>query len=244
MTWPNFLAPWWGWMSLLALPLIALYLLRQKRPDLSVSSTLLWSKALADMRASTPFQKLRRNLLLLLQLLILAALVIALMRPVIQASAGESKAGVIVIDATASMQTTDNGGPSRLDRAKDEAKKLVDAMRPGDRYMLVVDGGGLNHGGIGFSTSKSELKGEIDKIRASDTSSDLFESLLLAATSLRGIGSETGKTAASGGSGSGGGGGGGASRRVMLSLPGRSGFFPMGRVCVSPMRWALTCFNS
>ena len=50
MSWPNFLAPAWGWMGLLALPLIALYLLRQKRPDMAVSSTLLWSKALADMR--------------------------------------------------------------------------------------------------------------------------------------------------------------------------------------------------
>ena len=84
-------------------------------------------------------------------------------------------------------------GMTRLERAKEEATKLVDAMRPGDRYMLVVDGGGLNHGGIGFSSSKSELKTEIDKIKASDTSSDLFESLLLAATSLRGIGSDNGK---------------------------------------------------
>lgn len=192
MSWPNFLAPWWGLMGLLALPLVALYLLRQKRPDVTISSTLLWSKALADMRASTPFQKLRRNLLLLLQLLILAALVLTLMRPVVQARAGQSRAGVIVIDATASMQTTDDGGPSRLDRAKDEAKKLVDSMRPGDQYMLVVDGGGLNHGGVGFTTSKNELLTEINKIKASDTSSDLFESLLLAATSLRGIGSDTG----------------------------------------------------
>jgi Ca-activated chloride channel family protein len=195
MSWPNFLVPAWGWMGLLALPLVALYLLRQKRPDLTISSTLLWSRALADMRASTPFQKLRRNLLLLLQLLILAALVLALMRPVVQASAGQSKAGVLVIDATASMQTSDGGGGgvTRIEHAKAEATKLVDAMRPGDQYMLVVDGGGLNHGGIGFSSSKAELRTEIDKIRASDTSSDLFESLLLAATSLRGIGSENGK---------------------------------------------------
>ena len=42
MSWPNFLAPAWGWLGLLALPLIALYLLRQKRPDMVVSSTLLW----------------------------------------------------------------------------------------------------------------------------------------------------------------------------------------------------------
>jgi hypothetical protein len=183
-------------MGLLAVPLVLLYLLRLKRPNVTVSSTLLWSKALADMRASTPFQKLRRNLLLLLQLLILAALVFTLMRPVIQAQASQSRAGVIVIDATASMQTTDGGGPSRLDRAKDEARKLVDTMRPGDRYMLVVDGGGLNHGGIGFSSSKSELKGEIEKIKASDTSSDLYESLLLAATSLRGIGSDNSQSSA------------------------------------------------
>ncbi|HUO08928.1 MAG TPA: VWA domain-containing protein [Phycisphaerae bacterium] len=192
MNWLSFLAPSWAWLGLLALPLILLYILRIKRPDLTVSSTLLWSKALADMRASTPFQKLRRNLLLLLQLLILAALVLTLMRPVVQAKATQTHAGVIVIDASASMQTHDNGGPSRLDRAKDQAKKLVDSMRPGDRFMLVSDGGGLNHGGIGFTNSKSELNSEIDKIKPSDTPSDLYESLLLAATSLRGINSDSG----------------------------------------------------
>lgn len=188
MNWPTFLAPAWGWLGLLAIPLIALYLLRQKRPDLKISSTLLWSKALADMRASTPFQKLRRNLLLILQLLILAALTLTLMRPVIQSQAGTSTAGVIVIDATASMQTTDGGGPSRLERAKDEAKKLVDTMRPGDRYMLISDAGELDHGGIGFSTSKSELRAEIDKIKPADMPGDLSESLILAATSLKSIG--------------------------------------------------------
>jgi len=192
MNWLSFLAPSWAWLGLLAVPLIVLYILRIKRPDLTVSSTLLWSKALADMRASTPFQKLRRNLLLLLQLLILAALVLTLMRPVVQSKATQTHAGVIVIDASASMQTHDNGGVSRLDRAKDEAKKLVDSMRPGDRFMLVSDGGGLNHGGIGFTNSKSELKSEIDKIKSSDTPSDLYESLLLAATSLRGINSDSG----------------------------------------------------
>jgi hypothetical protein len=191
MNWPSFLAPEWGWLGLLAVPLVALYLLRQRRADVRVSSTLLWSKTLADMQASSPFQKLRRNLLLLLQLLILAALVLTLMRPVVQAKASQSRAGVIVIDATASMQTRD--GPdrqTRLDRAKAEAKKLVDAMRPGDRFMLVADGGGLSQMRSGFSGVKSELKTLIDQIQPADTTSDLSESLLLAATSLRAIGGE------------------------------------------------------
>ena len=93
MSWLSFLAPPWALLGLIAVPIILLYVLRQKRPDTPVSSTLLWSKTLADMRASTPFQKLRRNLLLLLQLLILAALVFTLMRPVVQAQASASEAG-------------------------------------------------------------------------------------------------------------------------------------------------------
>jgi hypothetical protein len=189
MTWPNFLAPAWGWLGLLAVPMVLLYLLRQKRPDQPISSTLLWSKTLADLRASTPFQKLRRNLLLLLQLLILAALVFTLMRPVIQAQARQTRAGVIVIDATASMQSRDGGADeSRIDRAKAEASRLVDTMRPGDQYMLIADGGGMNQVRSGFSSSKAELHGFIESIHASDTASDLSESLLLAATSLRAIG--------------------------------------------------------
>jgi hypothetical protein len=172
---------------------VLLYLLRQKRPNLEISSTLLWSKVLADMRASTPFQKLRRNLLLLLQLLILAALVFTLMRPVVQAQAGQTRAGAIVIDTTASMQALDGGaGQSRLDRAKAEAKKLVETMRPGDRYKLIADGGGLNRVGYDFMTSKSELIAQIDGIKASDASSDLSESLILAAESLRAIGGNKG----------------------------------------------------
>jgi len=193
MNWPSFLTPWWALAGLLALPIIALYILRQKRPDFVISSTLLWSKTMADMRASSPWQRLRRNLLLLLQLLILAALVFVLMRPIIQAQASTAKAGVIVIDCTASMQTADNGGPTRLDRAKEEARKLVDGMRPGDRFLLIADGGGLTQVRSGFSSSKIELKQLIDQITPSDTGSDLSESLLMAASSLRALGSEAEK---------------------------------------------------
>lgn len=176
-------------MGLLAIPLILLYLLRQKRPDLSISSTLLWSKALADMRASTPFQRLRRNLLLLLQLLVLAGLVFTLMRPVVQAQASSSVAGVIVIDASASMQATDgnDAGQTRLEFAKAQAHQLVDAMRTGDRFMLLADGGGLSQVRSGFIGSKAELHRLIDDIRPADTTSDLSETLLLAATSLRAL---------------------------------------------------------
>ena len=58
----------------LALPIILLYLLKLRRRETPVSSNFLWQQVLQDAEANTPWQRLRRNLLLFLQLLILASL--------------------------------------------------------------------------------------------------------------------------------------------------------------------------
>ena len=60
------------WWLLLAAPIIILYLLKLKRTRQVVSSTLLWRRAIHEMQANVPFRKLRRNLLLVLQLAALA----------------------------------------------------------------------------------------------------------------------------------------------------------------------------
>ena len=73
----NFLAPA-AFAFAAAIPVvIVFYLLKRKRVVKLVSSTLLWQKFLAETQASAPFQRLRQNWLLILQILLLVLAVLA-----------------------------------------------------------------------------------------------------------------------------------------------------------------------
>src|SRR5438046_8255561 len=120
--------PFHSLLSLLwALPIggliVVMYILKLRRKDVVVSSTFLWRQVIRDVQANAPFQKLRKNLLLFLQLLAALLLVLALTRPFWRARGIGGRSVVIVIDTSASMAATD-AGRSRLDEAKREAGKI------------------------------------------------------------------------------------------------------------------------
>ena len=55
------------------LPVVVIfYLLKRRRVERLVSSTVLWDRFLNETQASSPFQKLRHNWLLIIQLILLA----------------------------------------------------------------------------------------------------------------------------------------------------------------------------
>lgn len=119
--------------------LVILYFLKLKRREVVVSSTFLWKKALEDLHVNSPLQRLRMNLLLLLQLLALAAVTLALARPISTLGDLRGRTRVIVLDRSASMQATDGGdGKTRLERALAEARAIVDGMGYADQAVLIA----------------------------------------------------------------------------------------------------------
>src|SRR5512145_2813205 len=97
----NFLAPA-AFAFAAAIPVVILfYLLKRKRVVRLVASTLLWQRFLADTQASAPFQRLRKNWLLILQLILLALAVLALGRPYFATQVKPARLRVIILDASA-----------------------------------------------------------------------------------------------------------------------------------------------
>lgn len=171
----NFLSPA-AFAFLAAIPVVVIfYLLKRKRVVRLVSSTLLWQKFLAETQANAPFQKLRHNWLLLLQILLLLLAVLAIARPYFAGQTKPTPIKVIVLDASASMQATDEK-PSRFERARDEALKLVDGLRDSEQAMLVVAGA---HAEVRQSrtTDKMALRRAIQAAAPSDSPTALGDAL-------------------------------------------------------------------
>src|SRR5437762_7260609 len=133
----KFLAPMALWFAA-AIPVVILfYLLKRKRVVRLVSSTLLWQKFLAETQASAPFQRLRHNWLLILQLLMLALAIFALARPYFSGRLAGGNLQVLILDDSASMQCTDETS-SRFEKSRVEAIKLVTSLRDSDSWVVLL----------------------------------------------------------------------------------------------------------
>ncbi len=113
-----------GLIALIGVPMIIiLHMLKRKQRDVIVPSTYLWEKAADTSVQSKPWQKLKRSLPLILQLIAATALGLAVARPYISAF-GTAYNYVVVIDASSSMNTEDMG-ETRLEYSKERAEKLI-----------------------------------------------------------------------------------------------------------------------
>ncbi len=125
------------WFSLSIPFILVLYLLKRRYIDTEVSSHMLWRRVLREQEANRPWQRLSRQLLLLLQLLAASLLVLALMQPIIRGQQTAKSHIFFVLDASASMQTSTERG-TRLEEAKQGILTYAREEAQNRNYSLLV----------------------------------------------------------------------------------------------------------
>ncbi len=171
------------WLLGLLVPLFLLYLFRFRSPTIVVSSLELWSLTQVLGTSRKPRRKFHWVSSLLLQLLALCALALAASGPTSHALV-PAKQVALVIDTSASMQTQDERGHSRLDLAKTLAKDFIDGLHPDTDVMLLS---ATESVGVvtGFERDRPRLRRELDALAANDVRGRLQPALELAVEKLQ-----------------------------------------------------------
>ncbi|CAM3062114.1 vWA domain-containing protein [Rariglobus hedericola] len=137
----NFLAPGAWWLALLAfVPLLLLYLVRQRPRPRIVSTLLFWDALTPQLRAHPLWQRLRRWLSYLLQLLCLLLLIAVLARPAREGQSSGATATVLILDASASLQAADPDGTRTWDHLLTAARENLSFLRASDRVAIIRAG--------------------------------------------------------------------------------------------------------
>lgn len=175
----GFLAPAAAWLFALLGPLVVFYFLKLKRQRLEVPSLVLWRRVLEDHRVNSPFQRFRRNILLILQILLLCLLALAAMQPIADRRSADEARTAVLIDCSASMGATDDRGITRLQEAKDRAIELIEGMHS-DMEMAVIAFSNTARQMSGFSDNPRILRDAVEAIEVEDVPSRLEDALRVA----------------------------------------------------------------
>ncbi len=134
----------WPLFLLVLIPvIIIMYLLKQRAVERPVSSLFLWNEMYQNAEANTPWEKLKKNWLLILQIITLCILIFAICSPFFLKGGVGADHAVIVIDNSAGMSTIYEGDKTRLDVAIEEAVAYVKDLRSGTGITVIassVDG--------------------------------------------------------------------------------------------------------
>lgn len=177
--WKTSLSPA-AWAALAAVPvcIVLLYFLKLRRQPVVVPSTLLWRRSMEDLRVNSLFQRLRRNILLILQLITVFLILAALAGPNLSGSRLQGRRLILAIDNSASMSAADVS-PDRLGMAKSRATELIDTLGSNDLAMVIAFSDSAEVM-ASYTSNKILLKRKIAEIAQTDRRSDPMEALRVA----------------------------------------------------------------
>jgi len=180
----GFLTPLAFTLAALLPVIVVFYFLKLRRREQIVSSVYLWQTLVRDVAANAPWQRLRFNWLLVLQLLFLTALIVALARPFSWTRAIAGRHLVLIVDTSASMAATDVA-PNRLAAAVGQAHRLA-ADLPADIPVTLIAAGAQAQVLLSSSTDRARLTQMLRNLQAGPAGSDMATALELASAIVAG----------------------------------------------------------
>ncbi|MCD8207014.1 MAG: VWA domain-containing protein [Bacteroidales bacterium] len=132
-----------GLLALLSLlVLLLIYVIRPNYQQQYISSTYIWKLSLKYRRKKIPTSRIRNILIIICQVLILAACALIIAEPAVAIKEEVSEPEVaIILDSSASMRT-DNGKGSRMERAVSLATDYALGMLEEGGYVSVIRAAG------------------------------------------------------------------------------------------------------
>lgn len=163
----------------ITLPIIVVfYLLKVRRRDEEVSSTFLWNDLIRDLAAHEPLQRLKWNLLLLLQLVGLALITFAIARPFSQQVGDKPVQAILLLDGSASMQSKDVQ-PSRFGRAVEAARNTLNNL-PENSLATAILVAAHPQVLVAATADRQRVDHALESAQPSGAAADMREALLLA----------------------------------------------------------------
>lgn len=175
-----------GLLAALTVPLILiLYMLKRKSRLEPVSSTMLWEKLEQFAAPAVSISRLRKNLLLFLQLAAALLLALTLAQPAVNwAGAGtRAQTTIIIVDTSISMAAQEQGG-TRLDRAKQYIRDFV-AAKGAQEAVAIIGMAEQPHLLSGISTDSTVLLQSVEKIAVTGAEAKIEAALVVAENMAR-----------------------------------------------------------
>lgn len=175
----------WAFALLALVPLVLLlHSLRLRRREVRISAIYLWEELLRERRSTLGMSKLLRSLLLLLQILGIAALSLSLADPFASLPSTTEGDIVLILDASASMRALSKG-EERFAQARKQALELVERLHPKSE-MAVIYANARPTLKVPFTTDRTLLKQTLEDLGPTDEPGDLPKAVQLGTSLLRG----------------------------------------------------------
>lgn len=173
----KFFSPGALWFLSLIPLLILMYILKQRYEEKQISSLYLWQQVIMDLDATSPFQRLKRNILLFLQLLILLLCIFALANPFVWWKNNNYQNMVIVVDASGSMSSKGEAG-TKLEEAKKEAEAMINSLSSGTKFTLISSAKNVKVQ-INGSSNKKDVINKLNAIKPTNSAGNIDDAYSL-----------------------------------------------------------------